>query len=68
MYICLQEEGGSSQKGRKNIRKIMSKGDISKSTKQAEREEEERRKRVADRQKTVGYAGQSYLNVVVKLE
>jgi hypothetical protein len=40
---------------RKKIRKVMSKGELQKSTKEAEKEEEERKRRVLEKQKLVGF-------------
>ncbi|XP_050068109.1 transcriptional regulator ATRX homolog [Anopheles maculipalpis] len=44
-------DGDSPNKGRKNIRKLLKKGDLEETTKNAEQEERERKQRIADRQK-----------------
>ena len=44
-------QDGSPSKGRHKIRKIIKDKDLSKSTKEADREERDRRKRMEDRQK-----------------
>lgn len=47
------EEPSQSQGGRKNIRKIMSSKELRFATREAEKTEEERRKRLADKQNLV---------------
>jgi hypothetical protein len=50
-YVTSFPQDGSPTKGRHNIRKIIKDKDLSKSTKEADREERERRKRMEERQK-----------------
>lgn len=46
-------QGTPGKKGRKNIRKVMKDKQVTSDTKQAAKEEEERLKRIAERQKLV---------------
>ena len=46
-------DGGSPSKGRKNIREVLRDKHVGADTKKAAREEEERLKRIAERQKLV---------------
>lgn len=46
-------QGTPGKKGRKNIRKVMKDKQVTNDTKQAAKEEEERLKRIAERQKLV---------------
>lgn len=47
------DDHNNSKKGRKNIRKVIKLKDLDLDTKQAAREEQERKKRIEDRQKIV---------------
>ncbi|XP_035897870.1 transcriptional regulator ATRX homolog isoform X2 [Anopheles stephensi] len=46
-----ESDADSPNKGRKNIRKLLRKGDLEETTKNAEQEERERKQRIAERQK-----------------
>lgn len=49
----INSQGTPGKKGRKNIRKVMKDKQVTDDTKQAAKEEEERLKRIAERQKLV---------------
>lgn len=52
---CMLQSEGTPGKGRKNIRRVLKDGNVAEATKQAAREEEDRRKRIAEKQKLVNF-------------